>query len=167
MRWFAKISLAVLVILSTVLILTVLCNTGKKQTFRPDSPEDFNSVPGTDFFNKTSTPAESLERFANWDQPQTVAPDNNELIRKLRAAAAQVVSAILPPDSIIAADNQPQNSLQLINDHTALVCGTVIIPENKNRKEKRFFYQVQVIFLPDGSCEAFFPEFSSSTAGKN
>ena len=162
MKLSAKILLIAIACLSAAVIM-LICR-GQSQQLSPAPLTE----PGSSRLRSTSDAADRLERFANWSQqlPPLVATDSSGLLGKLHQSAEQVVLSCLPPDSKIVRSHR-ENSLQLLNDHTALLSGTVIVPGNQQQAEKRFFYQVQVNFLPDGSCEAAFPDFSLTSSGKN
>lgn len=95
------------------------------------------------------------------DDPASAAgrPGYDELSERIFKTAGTVISAVLPPGSAFI----PDNTLNLRNGNCAEVTGTAAVPGSSTRTEQHFRCRVKVYFLPNGSCEAAFPEFTPVT----
>jgi len=93
------------------------------------------------------------------DDPSSAAAraGYDELSRRIFKTADKIIISVLPPGSVFV----PDNTLKLYSGNCAEVSGTAAVPGSSQRAEQHFYCKVKVYFLPDGSCEAAFPEFRS------
>jgi hypothetical protein len=87
----------------------------------------------------------------------TARANYDELSNRIFKTADKIIISVLPPGSVFV----PENTLKLHSGNCAEVSGTAAVPGSSQRAEQHFFCKVKVYFLPDGSCEAAFPEFRS------
>ena len=97
---------------------------------------------------------EAVLRRYNTSSLHELATGSEDLSGNIRQAARSMVLSLLPAETLAAGDE----TLLLTDGHTALVTGKIILPGSQKEPEKRFRYRVKVNFLPNGSCEAEFPE---------
>ena len=119
----------------------------------------------TNFFNDWSKPQKSVQTARH----TSLVADNHvstakrsgydELSQRIFRTVEDMILAVLPEGSVFV----PDNSLKLFSGNCTAVSGTAAVPGNAKRQEKHFRCTVKVYFLPDGSCEAAFPEFSEIT----
>ena len=99
-----------------------------------------------------------LPRTSAIEPQKFYAASQSDPAGRIHAAAERVLRSVLPLGSWV----ELPGTLHLTKHNSAWVSGLVITPEIKARNlpEKRFRYQVQINFTPDGNCEAEFPVFS-------
>lgn len=80
----------------------------------------------------------------------------DDLSSKLQQTACRTVLSLLPENAVISGES----TLTLLNTHTAQVSGRAMLAATSEKPAKLLQYRIKVNFLPNGSCEAAFPEFT-------
>ena len=107
-----------------------------------------------------NTPPGTLVRYSQDISNAPPVLPGDKLSAALYKCAQKMVLSTLPEGSTLSALPGGKTELQLLDPHTALISGAVIIPGSGRMPEQHLRYQIKVYFLADGSCEAAFPEFT-------
>ena len=117
-------------------------------------------VNGEQLFAELETPEQvHYPRLTSHPAAPEQAVDRRGLAGAIRQTGGEMVKALLPPDTVVTLDSE----LELLSGDCALLTGSAAVPAQQDHGESYYRFTVKVYFLPNGSCQADFPEFKAVT----
>lgn len=159
MRKYKTLVLTGIVLLLLLIAGTVLLLIARhSQLSQPGSSGNVENISASGLL-MPHPPPENLPRYSSMPPAPELFAGHEQITGELYRCAENMVLSVLPEGTQLQKLPPTQSDLRLLDDHTVLISGQLIVPGSGVCAEQHLRYRIKVYFLPDGSCSAEFPDF--------